>query len=63
MKNLVQKYQIGENIEKHNPKHIAEKINWMLNNQNMMQKWKQNTKFASTELNWENEQKVITAIL
>jgi len=63
MKNLVNKYQIGNNIDKHDAKHIAENINSMLNNKEMMQKWKQNAKLAAAELNWENEQKVILDIL
>jgi len=55
MKNLVQHYQVGEIIENHKPKHIAEKISSMLQNEPQIQIWKENTKKASVELNWERE--------
>ena len=59
MKNLVLHYQIGEVIKNHNPKHIAEKINSMFQNDTQMQTWRDNTKKAALELNWEKEKHVI----
>jgi len=59
MKNLVDHYQLGETIEKHEAKHIAEKINAMLNNAQQMDTWKKNAKKAALELNWEKEKHVI----
>lgn len=63
MKNLVQHYQVGEVIESHNPKHIADKINMMLNDQQKMNMWSENAKKAAKELNWENEKHVIKELL
>ncbi|PCJ01396.1 MAG: glycosyl transferase group 1 [Flavobacteriales bacterium] len=60
MKNLVNQYQLGETIEKHDAKHIAEKINSMLSNEQQMNVWKANAKKAALELNWEKEKHVIT---
>ena len=62
MKNLVDHYQLGETIEKHEAKHIAKKINTMLNNPQQMDIWKKNTKKAALELNWEKEKHVIAAL-
>ena len=55
MSKLVKHYGVGENIEKHDPKHIAEKINKMLSNNEQIKFWKANAKKASQELNWEKE--------
>jgi glycosyltransferase involved in cell wall biosynthesis len=59
MKNLVQEYQLGLSIEKHEPKHIADCINNMVTNNGNMQLWKTNAKKAALELNWEKEKQVI----
>ena len=62
IKNIVGTYEIGCFIENHNPEHIAEKINFMLNSPEKMQTWKENLKKASSELCWENEEKVLKDI-
>ncbi len=62
MKSLVNHYQLGEAIEKHDAKHIAEKISSMLNNEQQMKNWKANAKKAALELNWEQEKHVIANI-
>lgn len=62
MENIVNKYNIGCFIENHNPEHIAEKINFMLNSSEKYNKWKENLKKASAELCWENEEKVLKEI-
>ncbi len=59
MKNLVTQYQLGEIIEKHDSKHIAEKIKTMLNDAEKMKTWSENSKKAALELNWEKEKQVI----
>jgi glycosyltransferase involved in cell wall biosynthesis len=59
MKNLVNQYEVGDVIEKHNTKHIAEKINSMLNNKEQMQIWSGNAQKAALELNWDKEKHVI----
>jgi len=62
IENIVRTYDIGCFIENHNPKHIAEKINFMLNSPKKKQIWKENLKKASQELCWENEEKVLKDI-
>ncbi len=62
IENIVEKYDIGCFIENHNPKHISEKINFMLNNVEKRKSWKENLKKASAELCWENEEKVLKEI-
>ncbi len=59
---IVSKYNVGTFIENHEPKHIAEQINFMLSS-NEYNTWKANTKKASEENNWENEQKVWKEII
>jgi len=59
MEKLVNEYEVGEIIESHDPKHIAEKINTMLQNEERITTWKENTKKAAIELNWEKESHVI----
>lgn len=63
MKNIVDQYQIGLTINKHDEKHIAEVINKMLGDNEKMKSWKQNTIQAAMELNWNKEKQVIKAIL
>ena len=62
MKKMVEHYQIGKNIVKHNPEHIAECIESMINDKEKMQLWKDNAKKAAQELNWEREKHVIAAL-
>lgn len=63
MSQLVKKYQIGEVAESHHPERIAEQIKSMLNNPQLLQFWKNNTKVAKQELNWDNEKKVIIEMI
>ena len=59
IKIIITKYEIGDTIESHEPKHIAEKIKEMLDNKNQIKEWKENLKFAAEELCWENEEQII----
>lgn len=63
MSQLVKKYQVGEVAESHHPERIAEQIKSMLNNPQLLQFWKNNTKVAKQELNWDNEKKVIIEMI
>ena len=56
IKKVYEKFNIGELIEDHDPKHVAKKINFMLNNEEMRQVWKENTKLAAQEYQWEKEE-------
>ncbi len=62
MKNLVQHYNVGKNIEKHDEKHIAEMIKSMIEDNDSMVTWRENSKKAAKELNWENEKHVIESL-
>lgn len=62
LKNIITKYNVGDCIENHNPKHIAEKLNTILNNPALLSEWKKNCKIAAENLNWENEEKELTNV-
>jgi glycosyltransferase involved in cell wall biosynthesis len=63
IKNIIQHYQVGTFIENHNPRHIAEAIENMILNKEQLALFKENTKKASAELNWENEKKTLVEII
>jgi glycosyltransferase involved in cell wall biosynthesis len=62
IKSIIERYTIGCIIDKHDPKHIAEKINYMLNSP-ALKTWKENTRKAASENNWETEKKQFSVIL
>ncbi|MFH0757122.1 MAG: glycosyltransferase [Bacteroidota bacterium] len=55
MKAILDKYFIGEVIESHDPKHIAEKLDGMLLNETRLALYRENLLPAAEELCWENE--------
>ncbi|HOY32351.1 MAG TPA: glycosyltransferase [Bacteroidales bacterium] len=63
VKNIIEDYSIGCCIETHDPKHIAEKIRFMLADTKSREIWKKKLKLASENLNWEKEQKKLIAVL
>lgn len=62
IKNIIQQYEIGDFIENHDPQHIALKIKSMLQDESRMAFYKQNTKKAAAELNWETERNTLIEI-
>lgn len=62
IKKIIDEYAIGDCIRSHDPKHIADKMNAILQDENKLQLWKKNTKIASEKLNWENEEKALTEV-
>lgn len=62
IKNIVDRYKIGCIIDSHDPKQIAEKLNWMLDSPDL-KTWKENTKKVAVENNWETEKKQLSTIL
>ena len=60
--NIVKGYNVGTLIESHDPIHIAGKIDEMLKDRVLIAKWKENLKFAASELCWENEKKALMAV-
>lgn len=59
---IITKYNIGDFIQKHDPKHIANKINQILKDRIKLDEWKNNCSFAAQELTWENEEIVLKNI-
>ena len=49
-------------IENHMPKHIAEKINFMLNDETKRKYREGNCLVAATQLCWQNEERVLKEI-
>lgn len=62
LKNIIQQYEIGEFIENHDPEHIAATLNRLLQDENRLALYRQNTLKAALELNWENEKKTLVEI-
>ncbi len=62
IKNIINEYEIGDLIDNHDPKHIAEKINSILIDEPKLQLWKKNTKIAASKLNWEIEEQQLIAV-
>jgi len=63
MKAILDKYYIGEELESHDPKHIAEKIDGMLMNEARLNLYRENLLKAAEELCWENEAPKLKKIL
>lgn len=61
IRRIIEQYNVGDLVESHDPEHIALKINTMLNN-NCKSSLSENLKKAATELNWENEEKVLKLV-
>ena len=59
---IFSQYDIGELIHSHDPKQIAEKINFMLNDLVKRKIWIDNALLASKDLCWQNEEKVLAGI-
>ncbi|MGB1039936.1 MAG: glycosyltransferase [Flavobacteriales bacterium] len=62
IKKIVNKHKVGWIINTHEPKHIADKIQDIFNNKIEYQEFKDNTRKASEELNWESEELVLKQI-
>ncbi len=62
VKRIVENYGIGELIENHQPKHIADKLNAMLADKEKLNLWKENSLLASQELNWQVEEITLAKI-
>jgi glycosyltransferase involved in cell wall biosynthesis len=59
---IINQYEVGDFIEDHHPEHIARKIKEIFSDQELLNRWKQNTCRVREELNWENESKIILDI-
>ena len=63
MKAVLDKYFIGETIENHDPRYLANKIDTMLMNTVRMELFRQNLVSAAADLCWENEEKILLSVL
>jgi len=52
---IIKQYNIGVLIDNHEPKHIADKINFMLQDEDRLDMWRENVKVAQKDLTWEKE--------
>jgi glycosyltransferase involved in cell wall biosynthesis len=59
---IVAKYQVGTFIDHHDPVHIAQKIREMTGDAAKIAEWKENLKFAASELCWEKEKKALMRV-
>lgn len=62
VKKVVTENNVGRIIENHDPKHIAEKINEIILNEDLLKELKENCKIAAEVENWENEKSVLRKI-
>jgi len=59
VRKIVEKYDIGQIIETHDPKELAKSIDAIRSNPNQLKTWKSNCIIASNAENWENETRVL----
>ncbi len=59
VKKIIEQYKVGECIESHDPKHLADKIQAMLNNKIQLGIYRENALKAREFLCWDNEKKVL----
>lgn len=62
IKKVVEKYDVGVCLENVDSQKIAEKITWMMSNQQQMEVWTKNARVAAKELCWENEKSTLNEI-
>jgi glycosyltransferase involved in cell wall biosynthesis len=62
IRKIFSRYEIGALIETHDPFHIAEKMNGMLQDIQKRKIWKANCAEAAKDLCWENEEKILTEL-
>lgn len=62
IRKIIETYQIGDFIPDHQPRHIARKVNEIFSHPEKLVQWKQNTQKADSELNWENESKILKKV-
>ena len=55
IRRIIETYDVGTFIPDHEPRHIAEKVNEIFSHPDKLHQWRQNTRKAADELNWEKE--------
>ncbi len=62
VKSIIEEYDIGDFIESHQPEKIAEKVNQIIADHDILAKWRKNLNFAATQVNWENEERQLKEV-
>lgn len=62
LRRIIEKYDVGRIIPSHDPKEIAEVINGLLNNPELLKELKENCRVAAEVENWEKECSVLSMI-
>jgi glycosyltransferase involved in cell wall biosynthesis len=62
VKAIVERYALGLTISSHDPRHIAERMSQMLDDEKQSAVWKANALRASRELCWQEEEKKLLAL-
>jgi len=62
IKQIIERYHIGDFIPGHHPEEIARKVNEVIGNRSILTGWKKNLTFAARDLNWEKEEQVLKQV-
>lgn len=62
VRRIVEDYNVGMLIDNHDPKHIAEQLKAILNDEVKQKQWRENAKKASEKLTWQQEEKVLQEV-
>lgn len=62
VKKIVTGYDVGVCIENHEPAHIADQIQFMLEDQQRYTRWKENARMAAAVLCWEKEEPIMKEV-
>jgi glycosyltransferase involved in cell wall biosynthesis len=63
IKKIIDEYQIGCTLDSYDSKQLADKMQFMLSDNESRAIWKKNLTLASEKLNWENEEPVLLNLL
>ncbi len=62
LESIIIQYDVGGFLESNDPKHIADVVQQIFSQPELLEKWKKNTFNVKRDFNWENEEKVLLEI-
>lgn len=62
IKKLIEKYQVGDFIQNHDPEQIANKLVQIFNQPEKLKQWRDNTKIARDALHWKQESETVQKV-
>jgi glycosyltransferase involved in cell wall biosynthesis len=62
LESIIEKYDVGTFLENNEPQHIAERVNFIFDHPELLEKWKKNSENVKKDMNWENEEKTLLEI-